>query len=77
MFSDCTLMARQIRQSGTRVELAAPGKLKKLLEQANKAGAMDMALVFDDHYEVKNMETGEQQTLTRQDLVDKFTCKKP
>jgi histidyl-tRNA synthetase len=77
MFSDCTLLARQIRQSGTRVELGAPGKLKKLLEQANKAGAVDALLVFDDHYELKNMETGEQQTLTRQELVDKFTCKKP
>ena len=76
MFSDCALMAREIRRSGTRVELAAPGKLKKLLEQANKAGAVDAMLVFDDHYELKNMETGEQQTLTRQELVDKFTCKK-
>ena len=75
-FSDCTLMAREIRRAGTSVELAAPGKLKKLLEQANKAGAVDAMLVFDDHYELKNMETGEQQTLTRQELVDKFTCKK-
>ncbi len=75
-FSDCALMAREMRRSGTRVELAAPGKLKKLLEQANKAGAVDAMLVFDDHYELKNMETGEQQTLTRQELVDKFTCKK-
>ncbi len=76
-FSDCALMAREIRRSGTRVELAAPGKLKKLLEQANKGGALNAMLVFDDHYELKNMETGEQQTLTRQELVDKFTCKKP
>jgi histidyl-tRNA synthetase len=75
-FTDCTLLARELRQSGTRVELGAPGKLKKLLEQANKAGAVDAMLVFDDHYELKNMETGEQQTLSRQDLVDKFTCKK-
>jgi len=75
-FSDCALMAREMRRSGTRVELAAPGKLKKLLEQANKAGAVDAMLVFDDHYELKNMETGDQQTLTRQELVDKFTCKK-
>ncbi len=75
-FSDCTLLARELRQSGTRVELGAPGKLKKLLELANKAGAVDALLVFDDHYELKNMETGGQQTLSRQDLVDKFTCKK-
>ena len=75
-FSDCTLMAREIRRAGTRVELAAPGKLKNLLAQANKAGAVNAMLVFDDHYELKNMETGEQQTLTRQELVDKFTCKK-
>jgi histidyl-tRNA synthetase len=76
-FSDCTLLARELRRSGVSVELGAPGKLKKLLEQANKAGAVDALLVFDDHYELKNMETGEQQTLTRQELVDKFTCKKP
>ena len=76
-FSDCTLLAREIRKCGTSVELAAPAKLKKLLEQANKAGAVDALLVFEDHYELKNMETGEQQTLTRQELVDKFTCKKP
>ena len=75
-FSDCALMAREIRRAGTRVELAAPGKLKNLLAQANKAGAVNAMLVFDDHYELKNMETGEQQTLTRQELVDKFTCKK-
>jgi histidyl-tRNA synthetase len=77
IFKDCSLLAREIRQGGCVVELAAPGKLKKHLEVANKIGATDVLLAFEDTgYTLKDMKSGDQKPMSRQELTEKYTCKK-
>ncbi len=76
-FRHASLLAREVRRSGTIVELASPGKLKKALEIANKLAASWTLLVGDDEitagaYQLKNMKTGEQQAIDRPSLLEKF-----
>lgn len=80
-FRHASVLARDVRGSGTVVELAPAGKLKKALETANKTGAEYALLVGDDEiasgaYSLKNMKTGAQEKVTRQDVVERFTCQK-
>jgi histidyl-tRNA synthetase len=67
------LMAREYRRLGLSVELAE-GKLKRLMELANKLGARFVLIVGEDEmaagrYALKNMSTGEQESLTREDIA--------
>ena len=77
-FRHCSLLAREIRRGGTVVELAASGgKLKRLMETADKIGAQYVLIVGDDEiaagtYSLKNMKTGDQQKLDRSELTDLF-----
>jgi histidyl-tRNA synthetase len=76
-FRQCSLIAREIRRKGSIVELAPAGKLKKLMETANKTGAKFTLLVGDDEiasgtYTLKNMTTGEQEKLGRRQLTERF-----
>ncbi|MBC8167752.1 MAG: histidine--tRNA ligase [Bryobacteraceae bacterium] len=77
-YRHCSLLAREIRRAGRIVELAAPGgKLKKLLEVADKIKTRYALIVGDDEiaaesYTLKNMQTGEQEKLNRSDLVGRF-----
>jgi histidyl-tRNA synthetase len=73
----CALLAREMRRAGVKVELAFEGKLKRLLELANKSGARYTLIVGDNEiqagaYQLKNMASGEQETVTREQLAEKF-----
>jgi histidyl-tRNA synthetase len=72
-----TLLAREIRAKGAVVEIAPEGKLKKSLELANKIGAQQTLIVGDNEitsgaYALKNMTSGEQTSVTREDLLTRF-----
>jgi len=68
------LIARGIRGLGFGVECAAPAKLKRLMELANKANARYTLLIGDDElaqgrFALKNMETGDQQSVDEAQLA--------
>jgi histidyl-tRNA synthetase len=72
------LMARDFRLSGLSVELAE-GKLKRVMELANKLGARFALIVGEDEmasgrYALKNMSTGEQESLTRDEIAAKLAA---
>jgi histidyl-tRNA synthetase len=72
------LLARDLRRIGFTVEVGADLKLKRALELANKLGANGTVLLGDDEiaqgrYTLKNMGTGEQHSLTREQLIDLLT----
>jgi histidyl-tRNA synthetase len=76
-FRHCALLAHEVRQSGSVVEVAAEGKLKRLLELANKLSAKYALIVGETErtsglYTLKNMATGEQENPTRRELIEKF-----
>jgi histidyl-tRNA synthetase len=71
------LLARDIRAKGAIVEIAADGKLKRSLELANKIGAQHTLIVGDNEmaagvYALKDMTSGEQVTVSLQDLFNRF-----
>ena len=75
------VLAMEFRRNGCSVEVAE-GKLKKLMELANKKRARQTLILGDDEiaqgvYTLKDMATGEQQSVSREALLDKLTCKKP
>jgi histidyl-tRNA synthetase len=66
-------MAREFRKSGHSVELQE-GKLKRVMELADKMGARFTLIVGEDElaagrYKLKNMATGEQQDLTLDEIA--------
>ncbi|MGD0500475.1 MAG: histidine--tRNA ligase [Bryobacteraceae bacterium] len=66
-------MAREYRRAGIAVELAE-GKLKRALELADKLGARFALIVGEDEmaagrYALKNMSTGEQESLTSDEIA--------
>jgi histidyl-tRNA synthetase len=68
------VMARQFRKAGHSVELGREGKLKRVMEQADKMGARFALIVGEDEmaagrYALKNMSTGEQQNLTLDEIA--------
>jgi histidyl-tRNA synthetase len=67
-------LARELRRNGLSVEVMAGGKLKRAMELANKLGARFALILGDDEiaageYSLKNMQTGEQQRVRRDDLA--------
>ncbi len=73
----CAVLAGEIRNLGLSVEVGTDRKLKRMLELANKLQARFTLILGDNEivsqaYALKDMATGEQQTLTRQALLDKF-----
>lgn len=79
-FRHCSTLAREIRRGGLVVEVAPPqGKLKRVLETANKIGSSYALIVGDNEissgaYALKDMKTGSQATVSRQELIDRFAC---
>lgn len=72
------LLARDLRRIGFAVEVGADLKLKRALELANKLGANGTVILGEDEiangrYTLKNMGTGEQHSLTREQLIDLIT----
>jgi histidyl-tRNA synthetase len=67
------VMALNLRKSGRSVELAE-GKLKRIMELADKLGARFTLIVGDNEmaagrYALKNMATGEQRSLTLDEIA--------
>jgi histidyl-tRNA synthetase len=73
----CLDLAAGIRSHDVSVEVATEGKLKRMLELANKLGARHTLIVGDNEiasrcYALKDMSTGEQQNLSQQELMRYF-----
>ena len=70
----CGVLARDLRRLDVSVELSADPKLKRALEVANKTGARYALIVGDDElaagtYQLKNMTSGEQTAVTRDQIA--------
>ncbi|MFN3323667.1 MAG: histidine--tRNA ligase [Bryobacteraceae bacterium] len=73
----CALLAGDLRRRGMVVEVGTDAKLKRSLELANKLGALFSLIVGDNEiaagaYVLKNMASGEQETVTRDELFERF-----
>jgi histidyl-tRNA synthetase len=72
------LVAGELRRRGVTVEVAVEGRLKRVLETAHKLGARFTLMVGENElasgrYALKNMATGEQTEVTRQELAARFS----
>jgi histidyl-tRNA synthetase len=70
-------LARDLRRSGVSVEVAANAKLKRAMELANKLGARYALILGNDEiaagrYSLKNMQSGEQRLVSREELFKTF-----
>ncbi len=75
----CATLAAEIRKLDISVEVGTDRKLKRMLELANKLQARYTLIVGDNEivtqsYALKDMGSGEQQTLTRQSLLDRLAA---
>ena len=72
------VMARDFRRAGISVELAE-GKLKRVMELADKLGARFTLIIgdieiADGRYKLKHMVSGEQQNLTKDEIAAKLAA---
>ncbi len=75
---EASLLARDLRRLGVSVEVAADTKLKRAMELANKLSARRVLILGEDEiaqgrYTLKNMASGEQQSLSREQLIEIVT----
>ena len=73
----CAVLATELRHLDISVEVGTERKLKRMLELASKLSARYTLIVGDNEivtqaYALKNMASGEQQMLTRQELLEHF-----
>jgi len=73
----CAVLAGEIRKLNLSVEVGTDRKLKRMLELANKLEARFTLILGDNEivskaYSLKNMATGEQETLSRQALLERL-----
>jgi histidyl-tRNA synthetase len=73
----CVQLARELRSAGHTVELGLDAKLKRALELANKMGARFVLIAGEDEmaagkYALKDMRTGQQETVGREELVQRI-----
>lgn len=71
-------LAQSLRAAGCAVELGLEGKLKRSLELANKMGARFALIIGDNEiaageYALKNMQSGEQETVSSDQLIARMT----
>jgi histidyl-tRNA synthetase len=71
------VVASEIRRHDVSVEVGTDRKLKRMLELANKLAAKYTLIVGDNEivtqsYSLKNMASGEQETLNRPALLERF-----
>jgi len=76
-FRHCAVLARELRKLDCVVEIAPEGKLKRSLELAHKLGAPYVVMVGESEmasgqYTLKNMESGEQKSIGRGELLARF-----
>ncbi len=74
----CAVLAGGIRKLNLSVEVGTDRKLKRMLEIANKQAARFTLIVGDNEivsqsYSLKDMATGQQDTLTRQGLLERLS----
>jgi histidyl-tRNA synthetase len=72
------VLARDLRRSGLSVELVE-AKLKRAMELANKLGARFVLMIGEDElaaggYTLKNMSAGDQQSVTREEILAKVAA---
>jgi len=73
----CAQLASELRAKGLSVELGLDAKLKRSLELANKMSARFAVIAGDNElaagtYVLKNMASGEQETLPRAQLIERM-----
>jgi histidyl-tRNA synthetase len=73
----CAVLAREIRKLDLSVEVGTDRKLKRMMELANKQEARFTLIVGDNEivsqaYTLKDMASGDQQTLSRPALLDRL-----
>jgi histidyl-tRNA synthetase len=73
----CTTLARELRRNGVKVEIAFEGKLKRAMELANKLNARYALIVGDNEissgvYALKDMTSGGQENVTREQLAERL-----
>ncbi|HXE14672.1 MAG TPA: histidine--tRNA ligase [Bryobacteraceae bacterium] len=73
----CGIFAPELRKEGITVEIGTDHKLKRMLELANKLNARHTLIVGDNEivsrsYTLKDMASGEQQTLSREALIERL-----
>jgi histidyl-tRNA synthetase len=73
----CAVLAGEIRTHDVSVEVGTDRKLKRMLEVANKLAAKYTLIVGDNEivtqsYTLKDMTSGEQETLSRHALLQRF-----
>ncbi|MBI4443246.1 MAG: histidine--tRNA ligase, partial [Acidobacteria bacterium] len=73
-------LAHELRTRGAIVEVAPePAKLKKSLELASKTGVRHVLIIgeqelLESRYTLRDMTAGEQQTVTKEDLIRQFAA---
>jgi histidyl-tRNA synthetase len=71
---DALALARSLRDQGIRAEFEQAGRsLKGQLRQADRAGARYVAILGDEETSLKDMETGEQQTVEPDTVMHHIT----
>ena len=75
----CAVLAGEIRKRDISVEVGTERKLKRMLELADKLGARYVLIVGDNEivtqsYTLKNMSSGEQETLSRQRMLERLAA---
>ena len=75
----CAVLAGDIRKRDISVEVGTERKLKRMLELADKLGARYVLIVGDNEivtqsYTLKNMSSGEQETLSRQRMLERLAA---
>ena len=73
-FRHASVLAGELRRLGASVELPPEGKLKRLLELANKQGARSVLILGDNeiesgNYTLREMAAGTQRTVNRDELT--------
>jgi len=71
-------IARELRRRGLAVEVSSEGRLKRLMDLANRLGARFVLIVGEEEiaagrYSLKDMASGAQQRLTPEELLTRFS----
>lgn len=81
-FAHAAVLARELRRRGLAIELSFDARLKRSLELADRLGARRVLLVGEEEiatgrYTLRDMQTGEQRRLARQDLERELASANP
>mgnify|MGYP005848100971 CR=1 FL=1 len=76
--AEAVRLARELRRRGVCVEVAGAGRLKRLMELSNRLGSRFTLILGENEiatgtYSLKNMISGEQEPVTREQLIQRFS----